>query len=165
MWVWLSKGHMAASYGRSVSERPATTTDSSDEDCTLTETSSSTTISDTQSTSAPLSLLDRLKAPKKSELTRKRKVFLNPHDGKRRKHQSSSSHPKSVSPMQRVREYANECLTVSAGKLFCEACREEVGLKCNIVKNHIGSTKHAKMKLSVTNRKGKDEDILMFEEI
>ena len=40
--------------------------------------------------------------------------------GKKRHQPSKTSHdPKSVFPHQRLREFANENLTVSAGKLFC----------------------------------------------
>ena len=62
------------------------------------------------STSSTL-LLDRLRAPQPSDLT---------PVGKKRHQPSKISHdPKSVSPHQRLREFANENLTVSAGKLFC----------------------------------------------
>ena len=86
-----------------------------------------TTTSEASSNTA-ISLLDRLKAPKKSVLTRKRKIFTNPQrePGTRKKRPSCSSNPKSVMPAQRVREFPNECFTVSARTLFCEACRQEV---------------------------------------
>ena len=56
-------------------------------------------------------------------------------------------------------EFPNECLTVSARTLFCEACRQEVSLRSNIIKNHIGSSRHTKMKDGLKARRGKDEDI------
>ena len=40
----------------------------------------------------------------------------------------------------------------------CEVCKE-VSLKCSIIKNHIGSSKHIKMMEGMKNRKGKDADI------
>jgi len=75
---------------------------------------------------AVVSLLYRLKAPTKSEMTRKRKIFTNPPRelGTRKKRPSCSSNPKSVTPAQRVREFPNECFTVSARTLFCDACRQ-----------------------------------------
>ncbi len=39
-------------------------------------------------------------------------------------------------------EFPEEGLTVSNGKLFCSACREELSLRKNIVANHISSNKH-----------------------
>ena len=47
----------------------------------------------------------------------------------------------SVSPSQRVKEFPNEELTVSNKRLFCNACREEVGLKSTVVGNHMRSKK------------------------
>ena len=119
-----------------------------------------TTTSEASSSTA-VSLLDRLKAPKKSDLTRKRKTFANPQraPGTRKKRPSCSSNPKSVTPAQRVREFPNECFSVSARKLFCDACRQEVSLRCSIIKTHIVSSKHFKMKGSLKERRDKDEDI------
>ena len=79
------------------------------------------------SSSKVVSLLDGLRAPKakKSELTRKRKIFTNPPRGGTRKRPSCSSNPKSVTPAQRVWEFPNECFTVSARTLFCDACRPD----------------------------------------
>ena len=44
------------------------------------------------SSSTVVSLLERLKAPKKSELTRKRKIFTNPREHGMRKKRPSCSH-------------------------------------------------------------------------
>ena len=70
-----------------------------------------------------VSILEALKAPKASDLTRKRKVDCNPPPkGKRRAHGEGSSEPKTVSPREMVREFPDECLTVTgkgARKLFC----------------------------------------------
>ena len=66
----------------------------SDEELETSETSSSTVVS----------FLSCLKAPKKSELSRKRKIFTNPSrhscDGPRKKRPSCSSNPKTVTPAQ-----------------------------------------------------------------
>ena len=64
-------------------------------------------------------------APKRMELTRIRVIRHTPY----RKKPSRSTDPKSVTPMQRVLEFPKEELTQSAGKLFCNACREELSLK------------------------------------
>ncbi len=49
----------------------------------------------------------------------------------------------SITPSQRVREFPEEQLSVSAGKLFCQACREEVRTKISVLKSHIKMKKHA----------------------
>ena len=51
---------------------------------------------------------------------------------------------KNIKPIDRVKQYANDHLQVSAGKLFCSACREEVSVKKSIIDKHINSTKHQK---------------------
>ena len=66
-----------------------------------------------------VSILEALKAPKASDLTRKRKVDCNPlPKGKRRARGEGSSEPKTVSPRERVREFPNECLTVTGGRAY-----------------------------------------------
>ena len=73
--------------------------------------------------SLPRHSISILEALKVSDLTRKRKVDCNPlPKGKRRAHGEGSSEPKTVSPRERVREFPDECLTVTgkgARKLFC----------------------------------------------
>ena len=94
------------------------------------------------------SLLAVLHAPKLSEISRKRKTYSNTNStrgGKRRKNRgssSSASEPKNIKPQQRLKKYPNEQLDISAGKLFCKACREELSLKCSSIVNHIKSAKH-----------------------
>ena len=95
------------------------------------------------SESNPKSLLEILRVPKRSELARKRSVARNlPHDVRRVKAPKHSHDPRSVQAKQRVKEFPNECLTVSAKKLFCTACREEIALKRSIISSHVGSSKH-----------------------
>ena len=103
----------------------ATPTSESDSPCPP-----STSSADSASAPTPaVSLLDRLKAPARSELSRKRAVQTNPPPkGKRRSSSRGNSDPKSVSPQQRLSEFPDEELSVSAGKLFCRACRECVGV-------------------------------------
>jgi len=67
-------------------------------------TSVESTSSDTTVTSAR-SLLEILKAPQASDLTRKRKVDCNPPVGKKRSRGQHSSEPKSISPEDRVKEF------------------------------------------------------------
>ena len=104
------------------------------------------------SSSARPNLLSKLRCPRTSELTRKRKVVRNYPPGKRRSSTSSvrgASDPKSVTPSQRVTEFPNENLSVSNGKLFCLACREEIALKRSVVSYHIKSAKHLEGKEKV----------------
>ena len=54
--------------------------------------------------------------------------------------------PKSVTPEQRVKEFPEEKLVVSARKLFCTACREELALKKSIIELYIKSEKHTRGK-------------------
>ena len=71
-----------------------------------------------------VSLLDMLKAPKASDLARKRKVQSNPPVGMKQ-----SFAPKSITPYDRVKEHPGEPLTVTTGTLFCSACREQLSVK------------------------------------
>ena len=64
---------------------------------------------------SPLSILDVLKAHTRTELTRKRKIDCNsPPKGKRRSRGEGSSEPKTVSPRQRVDQFPDQCLAVTA---------------------------------------------------
>lgn len=74
------------------------------------------------------SLLDKLRPAKLSELARARKQKVNkPPVGVRKSRGTCASNPKNVSPSQRLREFSDESFSISAGRLFCNACREEVG--------------------------------------
>ena len=54
-----------------------------------------------------------------------------------------------VKPDQHVKEYPHEHFTVSNGKLFCEACREQMSLKKSSLNNHIQSVKHKDRKIKL----------------
>ena len=108
----------------------------------------------------PRSLLDVLKAPLASDLTRKRKIDSNPPVGQKRSRGQGSSEPKSVSAKDQVNEFPDECLTVSrGGKLFCSACREDQSPRKNIITNHIACKKHWTSK-KVRTSKAKDQTII-----
>ena len=127
-------------------ERPATPKSTTSTASTSTSSSSSvpsTTTDISSSSSTVTSLLSRLHRPTSSELSRKRKVDRNPPPkGKKRSRGASASDPKSVTPSQRIRQYAGENLSVSNKKLFCLACREELSVKSSVISYHIKSTKH-----------------------
>ena len=87
---------------------------------------------------------------------RKRKVAVNPAPcGKHMcKSMNKSTAAVSIKPQKRVTEFPGEHLTVSNGKLFCVACREELNLKKSSVKNQSSKRKYSKSKL-----KAKEQDI------
>ena len=111
----------------------------------------------------PASLLDRLKSPTRSELSRKRKVEKPKPTSSIKKHKGGAANvtdPKSVSPTSRVKEFPGECLSVRSGKLFCDACREELALKKSTIKNHIESgDKHKRAKEKLSRKEARERDI------
>jgi len=72
-----------------------------------------------------------------SDLCRKRVVRKNLPKGAKQKISSCNNDPKLMKPSQRCAEFSDESLTVSGGKLFCTACREELSLKRSIIKNSV----------------------------
>ena len=104
-------------------------------DCTLLDSASTSSRGSTSSSS----VLSRLHRPTSSELSRKRVIDRNPPKGKKR-----SKGPNSVTPELCLKDsrYANECFTVSMGRLFCRAYREELSVKSSVINNNIKSNKH-----------------------
>lgn len=88
--------------------------------------------------------------PTKSAKRKKRKALLS----------SCSTDPKSVTPTQRCLEFRDEPFTVSAGKLFCNCCREELSLKRSIIKNHVTSLKHKNSKVARAKKQINDKTIV-----
>ena len=77
--------------------------------------------------------------------------------------EKGSSEPKTVSPRERVREFLDECLTVTGkgvGKPFCNVCCEELRLQRNIVANHIGPNKHKSCKEKLTVKEARERDYI-----
>ena len=103
--------------------------------------------------------MDRLRSPTSSKLARKRKVDRNPPKGKRRSRGLGLSDPKSITPQPRVNAFKGEHLTVSNNKLFCSACREELSVKCSVVRMHLNSTKHKLSKERLSNKGKSEKDI------
>ena len=70
-------------------------------------------------TSSTVSLLNVLKAPKSSSLSRKRTEAHNsiPPRGKRKCRGTSTHDPKGVKPMQQIKEYPEEPFSVSNNKI------------------------------------------------
>ena len=103
--------------------------------------------------------LTKLRAPRRSDLTRKRKIHHNSPQVSRKRKPTCSTDPRSVTPSQRVREFPNEALTVSAGKLFCTACRDELSLKISIIKGHVKTAKHLCGIKAIADREVRERDI------
>ena len=61
---------------------------------------------------------------------------------KRSRYSQGSSTNVNVSPHRRVKEFPDEMLDVSAGKLFCDACHTVLGLKKSIISDHLSSERH-----------------------
>ena len=121
-------------------------------------------VSDSSSTdqaSGVRTILNTLKAPTASQLARKRKTHSNPPTGVKRRTTTVKAdyEPKSVSPSTRVREFPDENLTVSAGNLFCSACREPISVKKSIVKLHLDSQKHKTSKDKLLAKEAKQRNI------
>ena len=109
------------------------------------------------------SILDRLKAPDKSDLARKRKIERPKTTGADKRRKSGASNqtdPKTVSPADRLKQFPGEFLEVRHGKLFCVACREELSLKKSTVKTHIYSgNKHKDAKDRLAKKEARERDI------
>ena len=92
-----------------------------------------------ESLNSAVRLLDVLRAPRPSDLARKRKVQCNPGKRRKVKPSSSKSEPKGVKTQDRLRKYPNDCLSVANGKLFCSKCREQLSLKSSSLTNDLKS--------------------------
>ena len=116
--------------------------------------------SGSSSSEQPPSLLERLKAPTAAAIARKRQTKTNPPPvGKRQCRGNAASDPKTIEPSKRVQDFPNEQLKVSGGKLFCSACREELGLKRSTIQNHIRSLKHENSKKALKVKLKREQDI------
>jgi len=95
-----------------------------------------------------VSLLDRLRSPAASELSRKRKLSVNsvntPGNGRSQTSVSrKANEPMKVSASQTVQEFKEESFIVSQnGALFCQSCWEELSLKKHNIAVHVSSRKH-----------------------
>ena len=119
--------------------------------------------SDTATTSNSISILDRLKAPTKSDLARKRKIERPAAQTKKRESTtvSNETDPKNVTPAQRLKDFPNKCLSVRNGKLFCVACREVIALKKSTIKKHISSgDKHRSAKQKLASKEARERNIV-----
>ena len=65
-----------------------------------------------------------------------------------------------MTPQHRVKEFPNEQLSVSKGRLFCKACREELSLKSSSLMNHLKSQKHKDGKKRLDKKEASERDIV-----
>ena len=89
----------------------------------------SSSITESTEKSSSSSLLSVLRAPKASDLARKRSVLRNLPQGKKKSRGSSTNDLTNIKPMQLIKEYLNEPFVVSNSKLFCNSCLEELCIK------------------------------------
>ena len=69
--------------------------------------------------------------------------------------------PKSISPTQRAREFPDEPLVESGGKLFCRAYRETLCVKRSVVSNHVKSSKHDEGKKKLKTKQAREADLAL----
>ena len=86
--------------------------------------------------------LSQLKRAQASDFAKSRVVASNKGKNKTQRGPGKTSQKKSTSltyvPVDaRIREFKEEPFHKSNGKLFCEACREEVYVKASIIKRHV----------------------------
>ena len=105
----------------------STSTETTDHD--LGSESTDTTSGEIHDKSPVVSILDRLKSPTSSDLARKRKVPTNPPKGVKKSKARAANEPSFVSILDRIKEFPNESLCNSRGKLFCNACRQPLSIK------------------------------------
>ena len=99
---------------------------------------------DPEQPSAVRSLLDQLKCPTASELSRKRKIHSNPPPkGLKKGKGAVADEPHTVTPATRLKEFPDQHLSLLCGKLFCNACREHLSVKKSVITQHVNSAKHA----------------------
>ena len=124
-----------------------------------------TSTSTSSSESECSSLLARLRSPTVSDLCRKRKIDANPPpSGKKRSSGQALTAgyvPKYISPTQRAREFPDEQLVESGGKLFCRACREILCVKRSVVSNHVKSSKHDEGKKKLKTKQAREADLAL----
>ena len=134
----------------------------SNRELTEDSTCSSSVTANKSSSESSVSLLDRLRSPEPSVLSRKRKLRQNlPPSGRKRGKGRVVTNPKSITPAERVRSYPNEHFSVNANKkLFCSACREEVATKKSIIDLHVKSQKHERGKQRLAQKTARELTIV-----
>ena len=129
-------------------------------DSSLSSSTSLSEVSDCANSSSPSVdiLMNSLQTAQPSLLARKR-VVSSKRNPRRGGSGWRTADPITVTPAQRIREFPNESLKVSLGKLFCTACREELGLKRSIIHNHVKSAKHKNGMERIERKEARERDI------
>ena len=127
---------------------------SSTETTDLSSERTDTTSGEIHDKSPAVSILQRLKSPT-PDLARKRKVPTNPPKGVKKSKAQVANEPSFVSISDRIKQFSNESMCNSRGKLFCNACREPLSIKKSVIAQHIKSAKHesGKAKLDLKEKR------------
>ena len=106
-----------------------------------------------------VSILDRLRPPASSDLSRKRKLTANT-PGNRRSQSVPRKNEPNISAKKRVDEFKGEMFIARQnGSLFCQSCREEISIKKQNISVHVSSTKHKTNKEKLSQISKKDQNI------
>ena len=124
-----------------------------------TASSSLSSVNTDDSSTEVATILNKLRCPAPSDLSRKRKISSNPPKGMKKGKGSASSEPSNVSISDRVREFPGEHLCRNLGKLFCNACREPISVKKSVISQHIKSAKHEKGKARLARKEKREQSI------
>lgn len=108
-----------------------------------------------------VSILDRLRQPEESDLSRKRKLTTNnPASGNRRSQSVLRKNEPNISARKRVDEFKGETFIAKEnGSLFCQSCREEMSVKKQNISVHVSSIKHKMNKDKLSQTSKKDQNI------
>lgn len=83
--------------------------------------------------------------------------------GRTKKHKAGAPNitdPRTVSPAECLKQFPNEYLVVRVGKVFFEACHEELALKKSTIKTHLYSgEKHPSAKQKLAREEAQEHDI------
>lgn len=101
-----------------------------------------------------VSILDCLRPPASSDLSRKRKLTANT-PGNRRSQSVPRKNEPNISAKKRVDEFKGEIFIARQnGSLFCQSYREEISIKKQNISAHVSSTKaQDEQRKTVTNLK------------
>lgn len=81
--------------------------------------------------------------PDLAAMERQRTVKRKPPEGARGRQKAIRTTKETVVPLERrLTEFPNECLKISAGKLFCLSCKEELPNLKERIKRHTSCAKH-----------------------
>ena len=105
--------------------------------------------------------LGQLRRAQASDFARRRIVASHKGKNKTQRGPGKTSQKKStslkyVSVNARIREFKEEPFRKANGKLFCEACREEVSVKVRIIKRLVESSKQKSGKERLSQKKKRD---------